>query len=131
MLAPVSTMNCTARPLIVPCDRKWPPLPADSTIRLPREPAPEPPMLTCDSPIRSVCFLPLISTTAWSPSVASTLTPWWVSPGATPRGSPPSTTSSALLPSMPCSDTDCAAAAPASASIARPVSRRRISRGSC
>ena len=108
-LAPVSTMKCTARPLIAPCAMKWPPLPAVSTMRLPLAcPPPLPPTLAGASPTRSVWRFPPISTTAWSPEVETTLTPWCVSPGATVLGAAPSTISKALEPSMPCNATDCA-----------------------
>ena len=75
LVAPVSTMNCTARPLMLPPDMKCPPLPAVSTTRLPLPALPLPPTLAGASPTRSVCRLPPISTTAWSPAVETTLTP--------------------------------------------------------
>src|SRR3990167_7598502 len=110
VVAPVSTMNCITRPLIRPWFTKWPRLSLMRTIL--RPPPARAPTLTGASPRRTVLRVPLISITASSRPTESTLTPWWVSPAATPRGADPSTTSRALLPRTPASETACAQAAP-------------------
>jgi hypothetical protein len=63
--APVSTRNCTGRPLMLPEPMKWPPPSAGSEIR-PLLACPRSPRLAGDSPRRRATRLPPTSTTAES-----------------------------------------------------------------
>src|SRR5437868_9818061 len=110
VVAPVSSMKLTARPLIAPCAMKCPPLLTGSTMRVPPPPEPPlPPMLTGVS-MRSATRLPPASTVACSPCSDTSFTPWKASPTASVLGAPPFTIRIARLPMVPVSVTDWACA---------------------
>jgi hypothetical protein len=74
-VAPVSTMNCTARPLMAPCVMKWPPAAGRITMLVPAALAPPPPTLAGASPTRSVCRLPFELDHGLVAEVDTTFTP--------------------------------------------------------
>src|SRR6218665_2866491 len=113
--APVSIMNCITCPLMVPLFTKWPRLSAISVMRLPLPlppptltpaPTPTPRPRPAAPPAPGVRRPPRISTVASSLVVAIPFPPWYCPPTPTARGGLASTTSKALLPSMPARVTD-------------------------
>ena len=131
MVAPVSTMKRTARPLMLPSVTKWPPAPAVMTISLPPPLLAGAPMLTGAAPTRSSVLLPSRSIRASSPRSSSSLTPRALAPTASTCVCP-SITSKARWPITPESATPWACAASANMPLTMAVRQRRMfSRGSC